>query len=32
MLTEMAERGNTGREMLAILKRLQHELNESLKA
>jgi PAS domain-containing protein len=32
MLTEMADRGNTGHEMKAILHRLQHELNESVKA
>lgn len=32
MLTEMADRGNTGHEMKAILKRLQNELSESVKA
>jgi len=32
MLEEMAERGGTGKEMLTIIQRLQHELNESIKA
>jgi len=32
MLTEMADRGDTGHEMKAILKRLQNELEASVKA